>query len=111
MATDPHDNPLCEVNWRRKLTGSEQAQLRSWLTEHPEAQADWDAETALSEALGRLPDAALASDFTVRVMQAIDREAGEAERSRNHARTAWRWWVRWMPRAAGAAIALGVALV
>ena len=47
---------------------------RAHLAAHPEAQADWEAEAGLNDALGRLPDVAVSSNFTARVLQAVERE-------------------------------------
>src|SRR5438105_13622263 len=74
MANDPLYNHLREINWRRKLSAAEARQMRQWLEGHPEAHADWEAELALGEGLGRLPDAPVPSNFTARVLQAVGRE-------------------------------------
>lgn len=109
MNNDPLYDRLCESGWRRKLTDAEQAQLRSWLEAHPETQADWEAEAGLSEVLSGLPDVPVASNFTARVVQAAEREAASLRRRQG----AWRAWyacLRWLPRTAFAALALGMAL-
>ncbi len=84
MTDDPLFRRLLETSWRRKLSSSEEAQLRSWLAKHPEAQADWEAETILNSGLHQLPDVPVASNFTARVLQAVEREsattAGRAPR-------------------------------
>src|SRR5690348_7085217 len=91
MAIDPLFNQLREQSWRRELTPDEESILRDWLTKHPEAQADWENETALNEALRRLPDAPLSSNFTSRVLQGIEREqAAEMRRSRRGRMVWWR---------------------
>jgi anti-sigma factor RsiW len=81
---------LRETAWRRKLTDAEQAELREWLGTHPDAQDDWKNEVALNELLARLPDVAVPSNFSARVLQAIGREAaaGEPEPA---PRGAWAW--------------------
>ena len=111
MTNDPRYNHLRELSWRRKLTEAEEAELRVWLATHPDAQADWDAEAGLTEALGRLPDAPLPSNFTARVLQAIEQAAG-AERPAGGGK--WRHWLsrpRWLPKAALAAIVLCAAFI
>jgi hypothetical protein len=97
MTNDPIYNRLRELSWRRKLTGAEEAELRAWLAAHPEARSDWEAEAGLEAALGRLPDAPVASNFTARVLQAVEREA-----TAQPPRSEWRMWLRlhWLPRAA-----------
>jgi len=49
--------------------------LREWLAAHPEAQESLDLETGLTEALRKVPDVPVASNFTARVLQAVEREA------------------------------------
>src|SRR5260221_5294921 len=87
---------LRESLWRRKLTEAERAELQT----QPDVPADLELEISLSEMLTRLPDAPVASNFTARVMQAIELE--DARRSRG-----WSWnWRRLMPRVAIASVAL-----
>jgi anti-sigma factor RsiW len=110
MTNDPLYNQLRELSWRRKLTGDEEAALRSWLTAHPEAQEEWEVEAVLNEGLSRLPDAPVASNFTARVLQAVELDqAAEARRPRRK----WQIWIRlgWLPRVAVAAIVLGAGLL
>ncbi|MEY2466714.1 MAG: hypothetical protein QOD03_1235, partial [Verrucomicrobiota bacterium] len=75
-------NQLREKNWRRKLTAVEQTELRAWLAAHPEASADWEAELSLTETIVRLPDAPVPTNFTARVLQAIEQEASVDARQR-----------------------------
>ncbi len=91
MTNDPFFNQLRERSWRQELNASEETALRDWLAKHPEAQADWEGEAALNEALRRLPDAPLSSNFTSRVLQGIEREqAAETRRSRRGRIVWWR---------------------
>ena len=110
MTHDPIYNRLRELSWRRKLSSAEEAELRTWLATHPEARADWQAEAGLNAGLGRLPDAPVSSNFTARVLQAIEREAvAELRRPQTNWLT---WlWLRWLPRAAFAAMVVGVGLL
>jgi len=110
MTNDPTYNRLRELSWRRKLTAVEAAELRAWLAAHPKAQVDWEAEVGLSEALGRLPDAPVPSNFVARVLQSVERDrAAELRRQRRR----WQVWLhwRWLPKAAVAAVVLGAGLV
>lgn len=66
---------LMEAGWRRRLTAAEQAQLHSWLAEHPEQRAAAEDDAGLSHLLERLPDAPVASNFTALVRQAARRES------------------------------------
>jgi len=98
MNNDPVYRRLLELSWRRKLSPSEEAELRAWLAKHPECQTDWESETALSSALGQLPDAPVASNFTARVLEAVERE----ERTE---RSPARLLLRFLPRLGFAALA------
>jgi anti-sigma factor RsiW len=80
-------NQLLEADRQRRLTVAEEAQVRSYLAAHPEAQAVWDDELGLNRLLSQLPDAALASNFTAQILERVARE------SRRDQRTPL--WVRW----------------
>jgi hypothetical protein len=71
------DNELRELGWRRKLAPAEQALLQRHRAQRPEAQAEWEAEAALTHLLDRLPDVPLASNFTAQVLHAVERESLE----------------------------------
>lgn len=100
---------LCEISWRRKLTDAEEAQLRVFLAAHPDAQTDWESETGLNQLLEQLSDVPIASNFTSRVMRALQGEAA----GQSWAHTAWRrllCWPAfgWLPKATVAIIVLCV---
>jgi anti-sigma factor RsiW len=89
---------LRESSWRRKLTEAEQAGLRAYLAAHPGAHADWELESALNAALTRLPEVSVPSNFTARVLQAVEREEARPRA------WSWRWnWHVLVPRVAFAA--------
>ena len=73
---------LLEASWRRKLTPEEETRLQHYLAAHPEAQAQWEDEAALSFHLRQLPEAPLSSNFTSRLLQALELEQRRQERSR-----------------------------
>jgi len=100
MAQDSSDHSLRETNWQRRLTPVEEAELSSWLATHPEAALDWQEELALSEALHRLPDVPLSSNFTARVVDAAMRET--STEARRHSWRDLQTWslARWLPRLA-----------
>ena len=102
---------LCEAGWRRKLTDAEQAELRAHLAAHPEAQADWDEEAGLNDALGQLQDAAVSSNFTARVLQAVERETAARSHSRMARRNFWWQLLNWGPRAAVVMVVAGWGLL
>jgi hypothetical protein len=100
MKNEPFQNPLRELVWRRKLTDAERAGLGA----QPEVQADLEIESCLSEALARLPDAPMPSNFTARVLQAVERESARP-RAIN-----WFWtWRVLVPRVAVAAVVIAFA--
>lgn len=110
MTNDPIYNRLRELSWRRKLSAAEEAELRAWLAAHPEAHVDWQAEAGLNASLSWLPDVPVPSNFTARVLQAVEREA-VAELRRPQGK--WLTWLRlrWLPKAAFAAIVVGAGLL
>jgi hypothetical protein len=83
---------LRERVWRRKLTEAERAELRA----RPEAAADLELESRLSEMLAKAPDVAVPSNFTSRLMQAVDLE--DSRRSHRWS-FGWNWHVL-LPRLA-----------
>jgi hypothetical protein len=96
---------LREAAWRRPLTAEEKAQLQSYLVIHPESQLEWESDTALNLALANLPNAPLSSNFTARVLQAIDLEELHAHRARH----GWIQRIRlWLPRMAVAGLVVGL---
>lgn len=104
MKGEPIQNQLRELVWRRKLTPAEHAEPHI----PPESQADLELESRLTEGLARLPDVAAPSNFTARVLQAIERDELQPARQRGG-----RWW-NWralLPRTAvGAAVVIMVGL-
>ena len=82
-----------ESLWRRKLSETERSALRM--------QPDLDLEARLTAALARIPDAAVPSNFTARVLTAIELEEAAAARSRGWALN---WRLLWPRVAAVAAI-------
>jgi len=97
---------LLESSWQRPLTPPEQARLESWLSRRPQDQAIWEEETALNQLLGQLPDVPVASNFTARVGQALDKAPAAKPVSHGHG-FAWAARLRqWRPRLIGSALAL-----
>ena len=97
MNNDAFLSKLRESSWRRKLTDAEQAELRAYFAANPDARADWEMESALNTAFARLPDAPVPSNFTARVLQAVEHEAARPP--------GWSWnWHVLMPRVAFAAV-------
>ncbi len=83
-----------ESLWRRPLTAAERAALG--------AQPDLELEARLTKSLAKIPDAPVASNFTARVLSAIDLEETRQERRR-----AFHWnWRVFLPRATATAAIL-----
>lgn len=108
MINNPTFARLRELSWRRKLINAEEAELQAWLAAHPEAGTDWEAEAKLNAALGHLRDAPVATNFTARVLQAVERDAATGRSS-----PGWRLLppLRWLPGAAFAGSLVGAGLV
>ena len=83
-----------ESLWRRKLSGDERAGLR--------AQPELELEARLTEALRKIPDAPVPSNFTARVLDAVERDETRALPVRIWALN----WRRLWPRVAAAAAVL-----
>ena len=102
MKNKPLQNSLRELLWRRQLTDAERAGLQA----QPEIQVDLEIESRLSEVLARLPDAPVSSNFTTRVLQAVERE------SMRPRTTDWSWSWTWhvlVPRMAVAVVVIAFA--
>jgi hypothetical protein len=104
---DPVYQLLRELGWKRQLTEAEQARLLEYLKANPEAQDDWLLESHLNQALKHLPNTPVSSNFTARVLQAIELENKIRERSRQKG---WHFGrlITWFPKASAAAFILGV---
>ena len=63
-----------ELSWRHSLPPAERERRRAWLADHPESRAEWEVEAGLTEALDRLPNVPVSSNFTSLVMRQIERE-------------------------------------
>ncbi len=84
---------LPESLWRRKLSAAERAALRG--------QPDSELEAQLTAALREISTAPVPSNFTARVLDAVEREEKSA------ARSGWRWnWRALFPRLAVATAVL-----
>ena len=111
MKNDPLSTRFRELAWRRKLSPAEAEELRAWLATHPEAQEDWDAEAGLSEVLDRLPNVPVATNFTARVLQAVERKDNASHQRVEAGLRISQSWLKWLPRTAVAAVALTASLI
>ena len=102
---------LLEKTWRGPLDPEEQARLDAWLATRPQARAEWESENALNRCIGQLPDAPLPSNFTARVLRALDKESAEAARRASVSDWLRRWFRRPVVRIAWAVLLLSAALI
>ncbi len=100
---------LLEASWQRELTPAEQTKLRAWLAAHPEARPDWETDAALSRALHRLPDVPVPSNFTARVLQAVELEQAAQQRATKTKPA--RSWLAWLPKVALATVFVVMSLM
>jgi hypothetical protein len=98
---------LREIAWRRPLTADERSSLQGYLLVHPDAHIEWEEDAALNQLLANVPDAPLSSNFTARVLQAIDLE--ELREERKQRAESWLSRLRsWLPRFAVAGLVAGL---
>jgi hypothetical protein len=102
MKDKPTSDQVRELLWRRPLKDAERAEAAKL----PEWRAELEVETQLTEALEHLPLVQVSSNFTARVLQAIDREEARPQRR------AWQLpWLRWLPRMAVPVVLAAFAVV
>lgn len=87
-----------ESLWRRNTTKAS--------SNEPDAPAEVELELRLTDALSRLKDAPVSSNFTARVLAEIGREEQQTAR-----RPLWHWRWNFWPRLAGTTAALLLAAV
>jgi len=102
MKDKPTPQELRELLWQRQLSAAERARVAG----QPELRAELELETRLNDALTQLPAVKVSSNFTARVLQAIDREDTFPQTN------ARRWsWTRWLPRLAVSTAAIAFAAI
>ncbi len=97
MNNDSPDN-LRELKWKCTLNVAEETKVQAHLAAHPDEKGEWQEETRLNELLGQLPDAPLPSNFTSRVLRAVEVE--NLKDSRKRGWPAWRVGFGWVSRLA-----------
>jgi hypothetical protein len=101
-------NELRETSWRRKLTPAEEACLQRHLAANPNAQADWEADLALTQVLTQLPEAPLSSNFAAQVWQAVARATPAPTPHPSAFAALTHWLRRLLPRMAWAVVLVGL---
>jgi anti-sigma factor RsiW len=104
---DVRNDELLRLSLKPALSPEEEARLEKILSVNPEARVTWEEERALSRAVQSLPDVPLSSNFTARVLQAVDLE--EAREARTGSRPGWLRTL-W-PRLASAVAAVALAVL
>ncbi|HVV01943.1 MAG TPA: hypothetical protein VHH88_11315 [Verrucomicrobiae bacterium] len=104
MRREPQKHSAAEIVWRRPLTPIEEAEWRSRLGSDAQAAASLHEESELTRLLGSLPDAPVSSNFTARVLDAVERDQRAAGRHEQSRRTPFP--LRWLPKAALAGVFL-----
>jgi hypothetical protein len=102
---------LREASWRHKLAPAEEASLQRHLAANPNAQADWEMDVALTQALTQLPEPPLSSNFTAQVLQAVARSTATPAAQPNASGPVTHWLRRLMPRMAWAVVVIGLAFL
>jgi anti-sigma factor RsiW len=85
---DVRHEELMRLSLKRELTPEEESRLEAWLATNPKARAAWDEDRALGRALHSLPDVPVSSNFTARVLQAVELD------ERHEQRAAKRFWLQ-----------------
>jgi len=97
---DEHYQKIKEAGWRRTLSGDEEAALQKFLVAHPETRDAWGEEAALTRLLERWPAPPVSSNFTARLLQAVQSAP---------ARSTWRDWfapAQWLPESLAGRVAM-----
>lgn len=91
---DVRNDELIRLSLKPALSPDDEARIEAFLATRPEERATWEEERALGRALQALPDVPVSSNFTSRVMQAVELETAREERS--HTQRGWRraFWPR-----------------
>ena len=102
MNDKPISDELREMLWRGQLNEAAQRRLAS----QPAARAEIELETRLNDTLAGLPQPLVSSNFSARVLQAIDLEESRQQADRR------RWsFTGWLPRLATTTAILAFAVL
>src|SRR6185503_3548364 len=85
---DVREEELMRLSLKRELTPEEESCLEAWLAANPKARTAWNEDRALGRALHSLPDVPVSSNFTARVLQAVELD------ERHEQRATKRSWLR-----------------
>ncbi|MBU6402341.1 MAG: hypothetical protein KGS61_18645 [Verrucomicrobia bacterium] len=100
-------NDWLEAGLRHPPTAEEERQWQAYLAAHPAERQAREEDLRLNQLLRQLPDAPLASNFTTRVLQALDRETARQGPTRwRPALANWVGRLNWVAATALLALAL-----
>ena len=102
---DVRNDELIRLSMKPVLTPDDEARLEAYLAAYPEVRAAWEEDRALGRALQSLPDVPVSSNFTARVLQAVDLEEARTERAKRS------WFPRGWPQLGWATVAALVAVL
>ncbi len=102
---DVRNDELIRLSMKPVLSPDDEVRLEAYLATHPDARATWEEERALGRALQSLPDVPVSSNFTARVLQAVDLENAREERAR---RQRHGWLPRFWPQLSWTAVAVAL---
>ena len=98
---DVRNEDLIRLSFRRELTPEEESRLENYFAAYPQARTQWEEDRALGRAVQSLPDVPVSSNFTSRVLQAVDLDEVREARQRQS-----KWRLRtFLPRFSWAAVA------
>jgi hypothetical protein len=104
MSDMTEDESWREDAWRNRPAPEEVSRLRSGMS-NPAISEELQVERRLTAALGRLSQAPVPSNFTARVLQAVERERAVAARRRP------RWISHWLPKLAFSCVLLSAGVI
>jgi anti-sigma factor RsiW len=85
---NPVHDELIRLSLKRELTEEDRARVDAALAAHPELREQWENDAVLGRMLRQLPDAPVSSNFTARVLDAIDLDARRDARAQR--KPGWR---------------------
>jgi len=85
-----HDE-MIRLSLKGELTADERARVNAFLAAHPHLRETWEEDAALGRALNLVPEVPVSSNFTARVLDAIDLDEQRAARKKPNR---WRAWLR-----------------
>ena len=83
---------LVRLSLKGEFTADDLLRVETALAAHPEMREDWESDVALGRILASLRDTTPPSNFTARVLDAIDLNERAADRNAERPRPSWLHW-------------------